>query len=60
MRYAMDSSKLRRELGWQPKFTDNNGMHAGLQQTIDWYTHNRDWWQADKSEVEAAYAKQGQ
>ena len=60
MRYAMDSSKLRRELGWQPRYTDNNGMHAGLKATIDWYDQNRDWWQAEKDAVEAAYAKGGQ
>jgi len=60
MRYAMDSSKLRRELGWKPEYTDNDGMHAGLKQTIDWYDQNRDWWQADKEAVETAYAKQGQ
>ena len=60
MRYAMDSSKLRNELGWQPQYTDNNGMHAGLQQTIQWYDQNRDWWQAEKAAVEAAYAQQGQ
>ncbi len=61
MRYAMDSSKLRRELGWQPQYTDNQtGMRNGLLQTIDWYTTHRNWWEAQKSEVEAAYAKQGQ
>jgi dTDP-glucose 4,6-dehydratase len=60
MRYAMDSSKLRRELGWQPRFTDNDGMHEGLKQTINWYDQHRDWWQAEKAEVEANYAKQGQ
>jgi dTDP-glucose 4,6-dehydratase len=60
MRYAMDSSKLRGKLGWQPKYTDNQGMRAGLQATIDWYDQHRDWWQADKQAVEAAYAKQGQ
>ncbi len=60
MRYAMDSSKLRNELGWQPQYTDNNGMKAGLQATIDWYTQNRAWWEAQKAEIEAAYAKQGQ
>jgi dTDP-glucose 4,6-dehydratase len=60
MRYAMDSTRLRTELGWQPKYTDNNGMREGLKQTIDWYTHNRAWWEAGKVEVEAAYAKQGQ
>lgn len=60
MRYAMDSSKLRTELGWQPKYTDNNGMREGLRQTIDWYSANRDWWQSQKQAVEAAYAEKGQ
>jgi len=60
MRYAMDSSKLRKELGWQPQYTDNGGMKEGLKATIDWYDANRDWWQADKEAVEADYAKQGQ
>lgn len=60
MRYAMDSTKLRTELGWQPQYTDANGMRAGLTQTIEWYTQNKDWWQAEKADVEAAYAKQGQ
>lgn len=60
MRYAMDSSKLRRELGWEPQYTDQNGMQNGLKQTINWYSTNRDWWQADKDAVESSYAKQGQ
>ncbi len=60
MRYAMDSSKLRNELGWQPRYTDNNGMREGLKATIAWYTQNRAWWEAQKQAVEAAYAKQGQ
>lgn len=60
LRYAMDSAKLRSELGWQPQYTDTNGMKNGLQQTIDWYDQHREWWQADKDSVEAAYAKQGQ
>lgn len=60
LRYAMDSSKLRHELGWQPRYTDNNGMIEGLKATITWYDANRDWWQADKQAVETAYAKQGQ
>ena len=61
MRYAMDSSKLRRELGWQPQYTDNQtGMRDGLMQTIEWYREHEDWWKAQKEAVEAAYAKQGQ
>ena len=61
LRYAMDSSKLKNELGWQPRYTDTEtGMRDGLQQTIDWYANNRDWWQTQKADIEAAYAKQGQ
>jgi dTDP-glucose 4,6-dehydratase len=60
MRYAMDSSKLRGELGWQPKYTDNNGMRDGLKQTIDWYSNNRGWWEPKKQSVEEAYAEKGQ
>lgn len=60
MRYAMDSSKLRAELGWMPQYTDNEGMKEGLHQTIQWYTENEDWWKAEKNRVEAAYAEKGQ
>lgn len=60
MRYAMDSSKLRRELGWEPQYTDQSGMKDGLLQTIEWYKANEEWWKAEKTAVEAAYAKQGQ
>lgn len=56
-RYAIDSTKLRRELGWQPKHTN---FDEGLRDTIAWYEDNRDWWEAAKQETEAKYAKQGQ
>lgn len=56
-RYAIDNTKLRTELGWGPQYTN---LRAGLEATIDWYTQNRDWWEAQKTAVEAAYAKQGQ
>lgn len=54
MRYAIDSSKLRDELGWVPQFTD---FEAGLKDTIDWYIRNEGWWKPQKAETEAKYAK---
>lgn len=60
MRYAMDSSKLRNQLGWTPRYTDNNGMRDGLAATIEWYKDNEEWWKAEKTKVEAKYAEQGQ
>ena len=44
-RYALDSSKLRRELGWQPKYNFNRG----LKELIGWYVENQEWWQKIKS-----------
>ncbi|AKE40452.1 dTDP-(glucose or rhamnose)-4,6-dehydratase [Corynebacterium kutscheri] len=58
MRYAMDSTKLRTELGWQPRFTDT-GMRDGLIETIAWYTNNEAWWRPFKDDVERNYAKKG-
>ncbi|WP_080793196.1 dTDP-glucose 4,6-dehydratase [Corynebacterium pacaense] len=61
MRYAMDSTKLRRELGWRPRYTDvDSGMREGLEQTIAWYRDNESWWREAKAGVEATYARQGQ
>jgi len=57
LRYAIDASKLRDELGWTPAFTD---LRAGLDQTVRWYSDHRDWWTADKEAVEARYAEVGQ
>ena len=56
-RYAIDSSKLRRELGWMPKHTD---FSEGLAATIEWYREHEDWWRPVKEATEAKYAKQGQ
>jgi len=40
-RYLLDSSKLRRELGWEPEIA----FDAGLRATADWYAANRAWWE---------------
>lgn len=42
LRYAIDASKIRAELGWQPSVT----LDEGLRRTVTWYLENRDWWQA--------------
>ncbi|OUO60111.1 dTDP-glucose 4,6-dehydratase [Collinsella sp. An271] len=56
-RYAIDPTKLRRELGWEPAHTD---FSAGLEQTIAWYRDHEPWWRAAKDAAEARYAAQGQ
>lgn len=57
LRYAIDSTKLREELGWTPEFTN---FQEGLTETVKWYTENKNWWLAKKEAVEANYAKNGQ
>ncbi len=52
LRYAIDSSKLRAETTWRPRYQD---IRAGLAQTIQWYADNRDWWQGSKAETERRY-----
>ena len=55
-RYAIDASKLRRELGWRPSHTD---FSEGLQSTIDWYLTHEPWWRPTKAASEARYAERG-
>ena len=57
LRYAIDATKLETELGWRPQFTN---FEEGLAHTIQWYTDNQAWWQAEKAAVEAKYAENGQ
>jgi dTDP-glucose 4,6-dehydratase len=40
-RYLLDSSKLRRDLGWEPEID----WDGGLRETVAWYAENRGWWQ---------------
>lgn len=56
-RYAIDSTKLQTELGWQPKHT---GFVEGLAETIEWYKENESWWRPAKAATEAKYKAQGQ
>ncbi|TDC61255.1 dTDP-glucose 4,6-dehydratase [Micromonospora sp. KC207] len=56
LRYACDSSRIRRELGWRPRHPD---LAEGLVVTIDWYRHNEWWWGPQKAATEARYAAIG-
>ncbi len=56
LRYAIDSSKLRRETGWRPVYGD---IRAGLAQTVEWYRENESWWRAARSSSERTYARLG-
>jgi dTDP-glucose 4,6-dehydratase len=57
LRYAIDSTKLRDELGWLPRYRD---FEQGLAATIDWYRDNEQWWAPTKDATEAFYSKLGQ
>ncbi len=57
LRYAIDSTKLREELGWEPRFTS---FEDGLRDTVAWYRDNEPWWRAAKAATEAKYAAAGQ
>jgi dTDP-glucose 4,6-dehydratase len=55
-RYAIESGKLRLELGWLPRYGD---FEEGLRDTVRWYRDHRDWWAPHKEVTEAAYAAKG-
>ena len=52
-RYAIDSTKLRTELGWEPAYAD---FAAGLAATVQWYRDHESWWRPLKGATEARYA----
>ncbi len=56
-RYAIDATKLQRELNWQPK---HKNFSECLKQTIEWYKQNEGWWRPVKEATEKKYAALGQ
>ena len=56
LRYAIDSTKLREETDWAPRYRD---IRAGLAQTVEWYSANQDWWAAAKQRSEQTYERLG-
>lgn len=53
-RYAIDATKIKRELGWEPE----TRFEQGIKETIEWYLNNREWWERIKSgEYQQYYQK---
>ncbi|MEM7546407.1 MAG: dTDP-glucose 4,6-dehydratase [Pseudomonadota bacterium] len=48
-RYAIDATKIRADLGWEPSVT----LDQGLRRTVRWYLENEDWWQAILARTDA-------
>ena len=55
-RYTVNSSKIRQELGWEPK----RDFNTRLAKTVEWYKENEWWWRPLKKEAEKLYEKTGQ
>lgn len=56
LRYAIDATALREELGWEPKYTN---FSEGLAATVQWYKENESWWRPAKAQTEAKYTAAG-
>ncbi|WP_169166149.1 dTDP-glucose 4,6-dehydratase [Cellulomonas taurus] len=56
LRYAIDATKLRTELGWEPRYTT---FRDGLAATVAWYQENEAWWRPQKDATEAKYSQLG-
>lgn len=52
-RYLLDSSKIKRELGWKPKIS----FEEGIKETIAWYKENRNWWEPLKKKLKVEEAE---
>lgn len=50
MRYAIDSTRITDELGWKPKYV----FETGIQQTVDWYKENENWWRPLKEKLKGS------
>ena len=50
-RYAVDWSKINKELGWEPE----HGFESWLEKTVDWYKENNGWWKPQKEKAETIY-----
>ncbi|SEG70587.1 dTDP-glucose 4,6-dehydratase [Paenibacillus sp. UNC499MF] len=53
-RYGIDASKITTELGWQPK----HNFESGIQETIQWYLDNKEWWERIRSGAYQSYYEQ--
>jgi dTDP-glucose 4,6-dehydratase len=54
LRYSNDSTKIRTDLGWEPRYSE---LRDGLAATVNWYRHNEWWWKPQKAATEERYAR---
>lgn len=55
LRYGIDATKLKQELGWNPQ----HDFESGLAATVEWYKQNRAWWEPQKAATEDKYKQLG-